>query len=149
MGLGNTINKSETSLDQHQWLNFSSLLRPLEPGHGGTCSRWRLPTLTVTRGWRGPDTAAAAWTRTQSWDGSSRAPAPGPGGHLPPWTLLSVVCWIWISTSASKSSIRRFVMTEKAPTRAYSWLKAPTSAFTFETLLRHYAKQVLTNLPLV
>ena len=24
------------------------------------------------------------------------------------------------------------------PTRAFSWLKAPTSAFTFKTLLRHY-----------
>ena len=29
-------------------------------------------------------------------------------------------------------------------TRAFSWLKAPTSAFTFKTLLRHYAKQALT-----
>ena len=37
-----------------------------------------------------------------------------------------------------------FTITEKAPTRALSWLKAPTSAFTFKTLLRHYAKQVLT-----
>ena len=49
-----------------------------------------------------------------------------------------------IITSAWKSSIRRFVITEKAPTRAFSWLKAPTSAFTFKTLLRHYAKRVLT-----
>ena len=31
-------------------------------------------------------------------------------------------------------------ITEKAPTRAFSWLKA---AFTFKTLLRHYAKQAL------
>merc|ERR1712218_618956 len=46
--------------------------------------------------------------------------------------------------SASKSSIRRFVITEKAPTRAFSWLKAATTAFTFKTLLRHYAKRVLT-----
>ena len=38
-----------------------------------------------------------------------------------------------------------FTITEKAPTRAFSWLKAPTSAFTFKTLLRHYAN--LTNLP--
>ena len=30
-----------------------------------------------------------------------------------------------------------FASTEKAPTRAFSWLKA---AFTFKTLLRHYAK---------
>ena len=36
---------------------------------------------------------------------------------------------------------------EKAPTRAFFWLKAPTSAFTFKTLLRHYAIWALsTNL---
>ena len=29
----------------------------------------------------------------------------------------------------------------EAPTRAFFWLKAPNSAFIFETLLRHYAKQ--------
>ena len=46
--------------------------------------------------------------------------------------------------SASKSSIRRLVITEKAPTRAFSWLKAATTAFTFTTLLRHYAKRALT-----
>ena len=46
--------------------------------------------------------------------------------------------------SASKSSMRRFVITEKAPTRAFSWLKAATTAFTLKTLLRHYAKRVLT-----
>ena len=37
-----------------------------------------------------------------------------------------------------------FVITEKAPTRAFSWLKAATTAFTFKTLLRHYAKWALT-----
>ena len=37
-------------------------------------------------------------------------------------------------TSASKRSIRRFVITEKAPTRAFSWLKAATTAFIFKTL---------------
>ena len=41
------------------------------------------------------------------------------------------------STSVSKSSIRRFVITEKAPTRAFSWLKAATTTFTFKTLLKH------------
>ena len=30
------------------------------------------------------------------------------------------------------------------PTRAFSWLKAATTAFTFKTLLRHYAKRALT-----
>ena len=49
-----------------------------------------------------------------------------------------------VQTSASKISIRSFVITEKAPTRAFSWLKAATTAFTFKTLLRHYAKQALT-----
>ena len=33
-----------------------------------------------------------------------------------------------------------FVITEKAPTRAFSWLKVPTSTFIFKILLRHYAK---------
>ena len=42
-----------------------------------------------------------------------------------------------VQVSASKTkAIRRFVITEKAPTRAFSWLKAPTSAFTFKTLLK-------------
>ena len=35
----------------------------------------------------------------------------------------------------------------KAPTRAFSWLKALTSTFTFNTLLRHYAKRAITNNP--
>ena len=37
-----------------------------------------------------------------------------------------------------------FVITEKAPTRAFSWLKAATTAFTFKTISRHYAKWALT-----
>ena len=39
---------------------------------------------------------------------------------------------------------RRFVITEKAPTMAFSWLKAATTTFTFKTLLRHYSKRALT-----
>ena len=35
-------------------------------------------------------------------------------------------------------------ITEKAPTRAFSWLKAAATAFTLKTLLRHYAKLALT-----
>ena len=37
-------------------------------------------------------------------------------------------------------------ITEKAPTRAFSWLKTATNAFTFKikTLLIHYAKRALT-----
>ena len=33
---------------------------------------------------------------------------------------------------------------EKAPNRAFSWLKAATAAFTFKNLLRHYDKQACT-----
>ena len=40
---------------------------------------------------------------------------------------------------AIRGSNEDFTITEKASTRAFSWLKAPTSAFTFWTLLRHYA----------
>ena len=61
----------------------------------------------------------------------------GPAGHLP----------TSISSSAVKGSIGSTTgctITEKAPTRAFSWLKAPTSAFTFKILLRHYAKRALT-----
>ena len=47
-----------------------------------------------------------------------------------------------ISSAADDPSV--FTITEKAPTRAFSWLKAPYSAFTFKTLLRHYAKRELT-----
>ena len=43
-------------------------------------------------------------------------------------------CLLIVASSASKSSIRRFVITEKAPTRAFSWLKAATTAFKFKTL---------------
>ena len=43
-------------------------------------------------------------------------------------------CSVALDTSASKRSIRRFVITEKAPTRAISWLKVPNTAFTF---IRH------------
>ena len=52
-----------------------------------------------------------------------------------------------VQDSAVKRSIGSTTgctITEKASTRAFSWLKAPTSAFTFKTLLRHYDKQALT-----
>ena len=46
----------------------------------------------------------------------------------------SVIAPCWLTSSASRSSIRGFVITEKAPTRAFSWLKAATTSFTFKTL---------------
>ena len=50
-------------------------------------------------------------------------------------------------TSAANRSIGSTTgctITEKAPTRAFSFFKAPTSAFTFKTLLSYYAKLALT-----
>ena len=38
-----------------------------------------------------------------------------------------------------------YVVLQKVPSEgSYSWLKAATTAFTFKTLLRHYAKRALT-----
>ena len=71
-----------------------------------------------------------------------------PGEETASWRDYAHVCRhgsaAGVCVSASKSSIRRFVITDKAPTRAFSWLKAATTAFTFKTLLRHYAKRALT-----
>ena len=63
-------------------------------------------------------------------------------------TLLFLPPTIWVS--ASEPSIRAandpsvFIITEKAPTMAFSWLIAPTSIFTFNTQLTLYAKQACT-----
>ena len=38
-----------------------------------------------------------------------------------------------------------FAITEKAPTRVFSWLKALTNASTFKTILRNHAKQMVTH----
>ena len=38
----------------------------------------------------------------------------------------------------------KFTIMEKVSTRSFSWLKVPSSAFTFKTLIRHYAKRLLT-----
>ena len=48
---------------------------------------------------------------------------------------------VWKQTRAATINRRSCTITEKAPTRAFSWLKA---AFTFKTLLRHYDKRTLT-----
>ena len=48
------------------------------------------------------------------------------GGHK--------VLVIFSAANRSIGSTTGCTITEKAPTRAFSWLKAPTSAFTFKTL---------------
>ena len=51
-----------------------------------------------------------------------------------------------IFSSAANRLIGEVVQSRRRPLlgRAFSWLKAPTRAFTFKTLLRHYAKRALT-----
>ena len=49
-----------------------------------------------------------------------------------------------VKIRAGNGSREVFTITEKAPTWAFSWLKAPTSASTFKTLLR-YRKQEPKN----
>ena len=48
-----------------------------------------------------------------------------------------------VSPGVPSSAANRLIC-EVVQSRAFSWLKAPTSAFTFKTLLRHYAKRALT-----
>ena len=70
------------------------------------------------------------------------------GGRIPAPPLHTVSCQLLgqklvLQTNHRQQSV--FTITEKAPIRAFSWLKAPTSVFTYKTLLRHYAKQELTH----
>ena len=44
-----------------------------------------------------------------------------------------------ITRAANNPSV--FTIMENASTKAFSWLKAPASTFTFKTLIRHYAKR--------
>ena len=41
-----------------------------------------------------------------------------------------------IRQSFKRKFVQKFFVTEKAPTRSFSWLKAATTAFTIKTLLR-------------
>ena len=61
-----------------------------------------------------------------------------PGVDVDCWLSLTRLPYSSVSYTRSYSSaVKRsigFTITEKAPTRAFSWLKAPTSLFTFKTL---------------
>ena len=49
----------------------------------------------------------------------------------------------WSMMRVAGSTVKRsigFTIMKKAPTRAFSWMKAPTSILTSKTLSRHYAK---------
>ena len=74
-----------------------------------------------------------------------RLPAPG----LPVLLLLPrlgvLLLLVMLLVRASNKGSGRFHNHGEGPnpTWAFSWLEAPTSAFTFNTLLRHYAKGAL------
>ena len=56
-----------------------------------------------------------------------------------PHTLAGAAPLLTMTGRVSNEGSRNFTIT-----RAFSWMKAPTGAFTFKTLLRHYAEQALT-----
>ena len=64
--------------------------------------------------------------------------------HLVPPTVHGLISGAGCGVELQTINRRSCTITEKAPTRAFTWLKAATTAFTFKTLLRHYAKQALT-----
>ena len=58
--------------------------------------------------------------------------------------LISSTTWE-LCTRAGNEPSQSFPITEKAPFRAFSWLKMLTSTFIFKTLLMHYVKQMLAG----
>ena len=74
---------------------------------------------------------------------SRHPPTPPPSARA---RTLTTVSLFPVELETKGKQIREdFTITERAPTRALSWLKVSTSAFTFKTLLRYYAKQMLTQ----
>ena len=94
------------------------------------CCRRLSPTLTAARG----APAARATLGTGGGDptgGGTRARRSSRGRG-------SASSRIDLQTKVAEN-YQSFTITEKAPTRAFCWLKAPTTAFILKTLLRHYA----------
>ena len=121
---------------------------PAWPGCWGSSRspcRWR-----SSRRWRWcwwpaswPPAAASRGPAPRWWSGSRGCSAPaGSPWSPPPRRSCSAPCWssFWHTVSSRASNegysevLKDFTITEKAPTRAFSWLKVPTSAFTFKTL---------------
>ena len=77
---------------------------------------------------------------------SGRARAPGDRSRQETVSTADIESTLELDTNLRV--VGSFTLPERAPTRAFSWLKVPTSAFTFKTLLRHYAKRALIPLSL-
>ena len=58
--------------------------------------------------------------------------------------LLELETMVTMGITCLAKCLNRF-LNVKALVGAFSWLKVPTSAFTFKNLLRHFAKQVITH----
>ena len=91
---------------------------------------------------------AACWGSGPSWrrtahGGRAWTCPPAPPGHHYHYNqdhnLLKVLI-LELQTINRRSC----TITEKVPSRVFSWLKVVTTAFTFKTLLRHYAQWALT-----
>ena len=102
-----------------------------------TSLRARLPTRRWSRGRTRSCGCWRTWSAVSRWGWSVTASTPSPSTR---WCCRprSIV-----NGDSDTRTINRWscTITEKAPTRAFSWLKAPTTDFTFKTLLRHYVMQ--------
>ena len=87
--------------------------------------------LPILNDWR-----LDAWALNTHWLLGLALHSPA-GEQCQHWESYSSRSWV-VLCSAPSVPQPVFIIMEKAPTRAFSWLKAPTSAFTFKTLLRHY-----------
>ena len=94
----------------------------------GYCQQQHHEVRRLLELWRGSG-EAGDWAKTTF---PSQGPVTSSGHHHHYQLVLYTINRRWC------------IITEKAPTKAFSWLKAATTAFTFKTLLRHYAKQALT-----
>ena len=116
--------------------------------------RWKTRHLPVCWVWHIEFLSCHYWTKTGYFKRQSLLVCCCCWGRWPDWpqsrmlcstltTILNcILCSAW--NEGYPNVPEDFTITVKAPTRPFSWLKAPTSAFTFKTLLRHYAKRALT-----
>ena len=126
-----SFSKLETIMDDFCWKqnNNFSISSPPRPRHPSPC-RWR----GLSRTWRhSPPARADTGWRQGGWR---------PGGRR--------TFWRWSRTplrppaAELQTKVRKeFTISEKAPTRAFSWLRVPNNAFTFTACLALSLNSVL------
>ena len=84
---------------------------------------------------------------TSAWHGGLskrwRLAGDNPGSSAYWMSYFHIADTVWIIELETEVHLKVHNHRE-GPYWAFSWLKAPTSAFTFKTLLRHYAERALT-----